>query len=121
MTFTPEQVFAFIAGAIGLLLTALNIYDKLTNIKKAADAPFEELENRVETLEKKQIENEARFLKGNDQFRTLYGYTKMFMQVQLAFVDFEYAFCKHTDYTDTEDLDKAKKLLTEALTDISVK
>ncbi len=121
MTFTLEQVIACVVAAIGLVLTLLNIYDKLTNIKKAADAPLEDLKKRVETLENKQVENENRFLKGNDQFRTLYGYTKMFMQVQLAFVDFEYAFCQHTNYADTEDLNKAKKLLTEALTDIPVK
>lgn len=120
MTFTPREVFAFVLAVIGLILTVLNIYDKLTNIKKAANAPLEDLMNRVEILEAKQIENENRFLKGNGQFRTLYGYSKMFMQVQLAFVDFEYAFCQHTNYADTEDLEKAKRLLTEALTDISI-
>lgn len=118
MTFTVGQVFAFVIAVVGLILTVINIYDKLTNIKKAADAPFQELEKRVAALEVKQLENESRFHKGNDQFRTLYDYTKMFMQVQLAFVDFEKAFCDHTNYTDTTDLDKAKQLLNEKLTDI---
>lgn len=118
MTFTAGQVFAFVIAVIGLILTILNIYDKVTAIKKAAGEPLDLLEKRVTALEVKQVENETRFHKGNDQFATLYEYTRMFMQVQLAFVDFEKAFCNHTNYTDTEDLDKAKQLLNDKLTDI---
>lgn len=118
MTFTAGQVFAFVIAVVGLILTVLNIYDKATAIKKAAGEPFDLLEKRVTALEVKQVENETRFHKGNDQFAALYEYTRMFMQVQLAFVDFEKAFCQHTNYTDTEDLDKAKQLLNDKLTDI---
>lgn len=119
--FTTGQVFTFVVAVVGLVLTVLNIYDKLMNIKKTADAPLKELEERVSALEVKQTENENRFMKGNDHFRTQSEFNKMFMQVQLAFVDFEYAFCQHTNYADTEDLKKAKKLLNDALTEMTTK
>ena len=107
----------FIA-AIGIILTLLNILDKVISLKKNADAPVKNLEARVTALETKQTENEDRFKQGNDQFRRLYGFTKMFMQVNLAFIDFESAFCQHTNYTETADLEKAKKTLQESLTDL---
>lgn len=103
---------------IGVVLTVLNIIDKVINLKKNADAPLKELERRVDFLEGKQKENEDRFLKGNDQFRRLYEFTKIFIQVNLAFVDFETAFCQHTNYTDTTDLEKARKTLQESLSDL---
>ncbi len=120
MTFTPSQVFTFLVAIIGLGLTILNIYDKLTTIKKNADAPFKELEKRVSALEVKQQENETKFLRGNDNFRNQIEFNKMFMEVQLAFVDFEIAFCHHTNYTDTADLMKAKDNLQKALTKITI-
>lgn len=112
---------AQIIAAIGVILTVLNIFDKLTTIKKNANAPFNELEKRVTALEVKQSENEIRFMKGNDQFRIIAEYLKLFMQVQLAFVDFENAFCQHTDYTDTADLNKAKEKLQKALTELTLR
>ena len=116
MTFTVGEVFAFVIAIIGLVLTVLNIYDKVTSIKRAADAPIKELEERVATLELKAKEQEDSLHKGNDQFRQQALYNKMFMQVQLAFIDFELAFCQHTNYTNTEDLTKAKKLIQDAMT-----
>ncbi len=120
MTFTPGQIFAFIIAIIGLCLTLINIYDKVMTIKKNADAPIKELERKVAALEIKQQENELKFLRGNDQFRNQLEFNKMFMEVQLAFVDFEVAFCQHTNYTDTADLMKAKSNLQKALTKITI-
>ena len=120
MTFTTGEVFSFVVAIIGLGLTLINIYDKLTTIKKNANAPFKDLERRVTALEVKQTENETRFKHGNDHFRAQLEFNKMFMDVQLAFVDFEMAFCQHTNYTDTDDLKKAKRNLQRALTNLTL-
>lgn len=117
MTFTAGQIFAFVVAVVGLVLTVLNIYDKISSIKKAATAPLCELEKRVDILEMKQIQNEARFAKGDEHFDVQAGYNKMFMQVQLAFVDFSLAFCKHTNYPNTENIEKTKQMIQDALTD----
>lgn len=119
--FSLSEIWVFIIAAVGLTLTILNIIDKLTTMKKNANEPLKFLEQRVTALEVKQSENETRFMKGNDQFRTIAEYLKLFMQVQLAFVDFENAFCQHTDYTDTADLNKAKETLQKALTELTLR
>ena len=116
MTFTFGQAFTFVIGIIGLLLTVLNIYDKLATIKKNANAPICNLEKRIDILEMKQAQNEARFARGDEHFDIQTMYNRMFMQIQLAFVDFELAFCQHTNYANTEDLERAKNLITEAMT-----
>jgi len=116
MTFTAGQVFAFVIAVVGLILTVLNIYDKVTNIKKNANAPLEELEARVAALEAYKSIVDNKLLKGDEHFAIQATYNKMFMQIQLAFVDFELAFCQHTNYTNTEDLEKAKRLIQEAMT-----
>ena len=103
---------------IGIILTVLNILDRIINLKKNANAPIEDIKKRLDVLEAKQKENDDRFLKGNDQFRRLYEFSKIFMQVNLAFIDFETAFCQHTNYTNTSDLEKARKTLQESLTDL---
>lgn len=116
MTFTAGQVFAFVIAVIGLVLTVLNIYDKLVTIKKNASAPMNELEARVTALEAKAAVVDSRLLKGDEHFAIQAVYNRMFMQIQLAFVDFELAFCQHTNYADTEDLERAKDLIREAMT-----
>lgn len=103
---------------IGIILTVLNIIDRTVSLKKNANAPIEDIKKRLDVLEAKQKENDNRFLKGNDQFRRLYEFSKIFMQVNLAFIDFETAFCQHTNYTDTSDLEKARKTLQDSLTDL---
>lgn len=119
--FSLSEIWVFIIAAVGLTLTILNIIDKLTTMKKNANEPLKVLEQRVTVLEVKQTENETRFMKGNDQFRMISEYIKLFMQVQLAFVDFENAFCQHTAYTDTADLNKAKETLQKALTELTLR
>ena len=116
MSFTPGQIAGFFLAVVGLVLTLLNIWDKLSNIKKAANEPMKNLEERVTKLELKQEQNETRFIKGDEHFHIQTMYNRMFMQVQLAFVDFELAFCQHTNYANTEDLEKAKNLIQEAMT-----
>ena len=116
MSFTAAQIFAFVVAIVGLVLTVLNIYDKISSIKKSAMAPINDLEKRLDILEMKQIQNEARFAKGDEHFDIQAEYNKMFMQVQLAFVDFSLAFCKHTNYPNTEDIEKTKRLIQDAIT-----
>ena len=106
---------------IGVVLTVLNILDKVINLKKNANAPIEDIKKRLDVLEAKQKENDERFIKGNDQFRRLYEFSKIFMQVNLAFIDFETAFCQHTNYTDTADLEKARMTLQDSLTDLKTR
>lgn len=117
MTFTAGQVFTFVIAVVGLVLTVLNIYDKVSTIKKNADAPINELEKRVTALEVKSQEQDKRLERGDDHFKIQAEYNKRFMKVQLAFIDFELAYCKNTNYADTDSIEDAKQLVQDALTE----
>lgn len=52
-------------------------------------------------------------LQGNDKFREQAKANATFRSVMLAFVDFEIAYCLHTNYEFTDDLMRAKKELQD--------
>ena len=113
--FTAGQAFAAIVAGLGLILTVLNVADKLANIKKNADAPIKELEARVTTLEIEQKEFKQSLLQGNDRFRDNETTNEVMQSCMLALIDFELSYCIHTGYTDTEDLMRAKTELRKHL------
>lgn len=113
--FTAGQAFAAIVAGLGLILTALNIADKLANIKKNADAPIKELESRVTALEIEQKEFKQSLLQGNDRFRDNETTNEVMQSCMLALIDFELSYCIHTGYKDTEDLMRAKTELRQHL------
>ena len=116
LTLTPGQIWTFIIAMIGLILTILNIWDKIVTIKKNADAPIKALQERVTALEVKQLDQEHRLEDGSEIFKRQAKINKMFERVNLAFIDFEISYCNNTGYTKTENLMKAKQLLEELLT-----
>lgn len=117
LSFTPSQVWTFVIAVIGLTLTVINIIDKVSTMKKNAQAPMKDLEKRIATLELEMAQTQAKLLRGNDQFRKQKRINTMFERIQLAFVDFEVAYCNENGYKNVENLIKAKDLLEELLTD----
>lgn len=116
MTLTAGQLGTAAIALIGLILTILNIVDRVTTMRKNANAPFKELQDRVTVLEVKVLDQETRLLKGNDTFRKQAKFNNMLERVILAFIDFEIAYCHNTGYTDTVNLMKAKSTLEDLLT-----
>ena len=92
--------------------------------KKYLSKPTDTLTERITALEVDLKETKLSLLQGNDKFR---DYDKRFKKqrkanasfksIMLAFVNFEIAYCMHTDYKYTEELQKAKKELETYLTD----
>ena len=113
--FTPWQIVAFIVGLCGFILTVLNIIDKLRTLRSAEAEPFENLKERVEILEAetKVIKESLRY--DNDKFREQEETNATFKSVMLSFVNFEIAYCLHTDYKYTDELMKAKDELERYL------
>lgn len=113
--FTPWQIVAFIVGLCGFILTVLNIIDKLRALRSAEAEPFENLKERVEILEAetKVIKESLRY--DNDKFREQEETNATFKSVMLSFVNFEIAYCLHTDYKYTDELMKAKDELERYL------
>ena len=116
MTFTASQIFAFVVAVIGLTLTILNIADRVSTMRKNANQPIKDLQEEVIALKVKVAEHEQKLRAGNDNFRSQKKINTLFERIQLAFVDFEVAYCQSTGYKDLDSLLKAKELLTQLLT-----
>lgn len=51
----------------------------------------------------------------HEKHREQKDFNTVFVNCMLAFIDFEMAYCAHTNYEYSEDLEKAKKVLQEYL------
>ena len=79
-----------------------SLEEKHNELKKRVDAHDVEIREVKESLKQ-----------GNDIFRDQEETNATFKSVMLAFVDFEIAYCLHTNYEFTDDLMKAKKELQD--------
>ena len=70
---------------------------------------------RVDKHDARLEDIEESLLRGNDKFREQEETNATFKTVMLAFVDFEIAYCLHTNYEFTEDLMRAKRELQDYL------
>ena len=116
MSFTPWEIMAFIVGACGFVLTILNIYDKQNTLKKNAAEPFNNLKARVDAHDVEINDIKAALKLGNDRFREQEETNATFKSVMLSFVNYEIAYCLHTNYPHTEELMDAKRELEQYLT-----
>lgn len=116
MTFTIGQIAAFIVGLLGLILTILNIIDKRNTMKRTAEQPFNELKRRVDGHDVEITDIKQALKMGNDRFREQEETNATFKSVMLSFVNFEIAYCLHTNYPHTEELLQAKDELESYLT-----
>ena len=115
MTFTPGEIASFLIGGLGLFLTILNIRDKLRTMKKEEEQPIEKLKERVDALEDRTDRIEKQVSGHNEKFEDQEETNATFRSVMLSFVNFEIAYCLHTDYNHTEELMKAKDELEKYL------
>ena len=116
MIFTFGQIAGFIVGLLGLILTILNIIDKRNTMKRAAEQPFNELKRRVDGHDVEISDIKQALKLGNDRFREQEETSATFKSVMLSFVNFEIAYCLHTNYPHTEELIQAKDELESYLT-----
>lgn len=116
MTFTIGQIVAFIVGFLGLVLTILNIIDKRNTMQQQAEEPFNALKRRVDGHDIEIGDIKQALKLGNDRFREQEETNATFKSVILSFVNFEIAYCLHTNYPHTEELMDAKRELEQYLT-----
>lgn len=116
MSFTPWEIMAFVVGLCGFVLTVLNIIDKQNTLKKNAAEPFNNLKARVDAHDVEINDIKAALKLGNDRFREQEETNATFKSVMLSFVNYEIAYCLHTNYPHTEELMDAKRELEQYLT-----
>lgn len=107
----------------------LKVILQIANVAVLGYALYKFLNKPHNTLEAKVNEHEIEIkdikqslLQGNDRFREQENSNKeqertneVMQTCMLALIDFELAYCIHSNYTDTEDLIKAKDVLRRHL------
>ena len=83
--------------------------------KNFLSRPRNDLADRITKVEIKVEEVQESLKQGNDKFRDQKMMNEVFINCMLAFIDFEIAFCQHTNYVYTDDLIKAQNELQDYL------
>lgn len=96
-----------------IIVLGYALYKFLNRPHDSLESKHEELKKRVDEHDVKIKDVEESLHHGNDKFRELNKTNATFKSVMLAFIDFEIAYCLHTNYEFTEDLMKAKKELQD--------
>jgi len=106
-----------------VLLQIANVVVLGYALYKFLNKPHDTLENKVEELSRQVDELNVKLKEvneslhhGNDKFRQQEEMNTTFKSVMLSFVNFEIAYCLHTNYPHTEELLEAKSELETYLT-----
>lgn len=113
--FTTGQIIAFIVGALGAILTILNIIDKHNTLKAKASEPFDALKTRVDGHDVEISDIKLAIRQGNDRFRDQESTNEVLIHSTLALIEFEIQYCllEHKDMS--KGLEKAKDDLNSYL------
>lgn len=104
-----------ILATCNVIIIAYGGYKFLNKPHSTLEGKHEELKKRVDEHDVKFKEVEESLHHGNDKFRQQANINEVFINCMLAFIDFEMAYCSHTGYDDTDDLDNAKDTLRKYL------
>lgn len=98
-----------------LAISVISICVSMYALYRFLSRPHNSLEARVFAIEKDVADIKQSLKEGNDKFREQAKLNAVFKAVNLAFIDFEIAFCSNTGYKDIGDLKKAKRILQNSL------
>lgn len=109
MTFTPSEVFAGVVALIGLLLTVLNIIDKMSTINQRAREPEREQNERLQKLEDEVKDIKDKLNNDNERLTKHEKSEKVMMQALKALLSHS------IDGNNTEEMKDAAKELDSYL------
>lgn len=102
-------------GNLCIMLWGFKMF--LSKPRNTLEDQHKELEKRVDIHEVKLKEIEKSLDNSHQKHREQEKTNKSFQSVMLSFVNFEIAYCLHTDYKHTEELLKAKDTLEAYIND----
>lgn len=109
MAFTPTEIWAFIIGSIGLVLTILNIVEKVANLKQKAHAPENEREQRIINLEKEVDKINAKLSNDKKAIEDLQSTNALLVKGILALLEIQ----AHSSNTTIEHADQIRSIQVE--------
>ena len=112
MTFTLQELIAFMVAAAGFAVTLLTLHDKVSAMRLKAKQPQTDIENRISNLEKWKDSVDGRLDRGDNHFDKLDEGNKVTQRALLALMD----AALNRD-NGNEELIKARKELYEYLSD----
>lgn len=88
---TPWEVCAVVVGALLAVASAINVvaaaWEKISNARKAAQAPTTDLTTRVEALEAKMAEVDGKLTQDHERFESLDCGNRVTQRALLALLD----------------------------------
>jgi len=113
MTFTLQELIAFMIAAAGFAVTLLTLHDKVSAMRLKARQPQTDIENRITDLEKWRDSVDGRLDRGDSHFDKLDEGNRVTQRALLALMD----AAINRDKDSNEELIKARKELYEYLSD----
>lgn len=107
--FTTGQIIAFIVGALGAILTVLNIIDKHNTLKTRATQPFEDLRSKVYSHDAEISDLKVAIQRCNDRDREHDDTNEVLIHSVLALIEFEIQYCLTEHKEPSKDLERAKE------------
>lgn len=115
MTFTTEQIIAFIVGFMGLILTVLNIIDKAIALKTKSHEPFNDLVRQVDELDVRVTKLEGAKTDTEAWKETQEETNEVLIRSVFALLEFEVHYCETEQKPITKNLERAKDDLHDYL------
>ena len=107
-------IWAIAVAGFGLLLTVLNIVDKVVVMRERSHRPWEEMVNRIGSLEEWKKDVDRRLEDGDKRFDGIEKGNQVTQKVLLALLDY-YLNKDNSDALD--ELKKARKELYDYMTE----
>ena len=100
-------------GNLVIMLWALKTF--LTKPQTTLTESIKSVEKRIDVLDLLIKDMQKSLDNSHEKHREQKNTNEVFITSMLAFIDFEIAFCQHTNYEYTDDLYKAKETLQKHL------
>lgn len=114
MTALLPYLQTFLAvGNLCIMLYALKTF--LNKPHNTLEEQLKLLEKRIDAIDIMLKDIQKSLDSSHEKHRQQKDTNEVFITSMLAFIDFEIAFCRHTGYEYTDDLDKAKETLQKHL------
>lgn len=115
-TQTILPVMQTILAFCNIIIIGYGLFKFLNRPHDTLEEKHVALSKRVDEHDLKLKEIDESLHQGNDKFRNQEETNATFKSVMLSFVNFEIAYCLHTDYPHTKELMNAKEELETYLT-----
>lgn len=87
MSFTPNEIWAFVIALIGLILTGLNIVEKVASMRQKAKAPEIAQDQRIDNLEKEVVKINAKLSNDKKAIEDLQNTNALLIKGNLALLE----------------------------------